>query len=139
MSSLSHHRRSANEKSFEELQADTKEWDKLFQTNTDEILFVKQLLTSDVFEGNTPNLYENLQQYFDLLEDLKAEKIDLHEELHNHKNDLNGMMECEDISCESFYYTQHLDLEKRIKKHLSRFENLKIKIFRFCTPLLRKN
>lgn len=139
MSSLSHHRRSANEKSFEELQADTREWDSTFLLNTDEITFVKQLLISDVFEGNTPNLYENLQQYFDLVEELKTEKIDLHEELRNHKNDLNGMMECEDISCESFYYTQHLELEKRIRKHLSKFEDIKLRIFRFCTPLLRQN
>lgn len=139
MTSLSHHRRSANEKSFEELHANTKEWDSLFSTNTEESAFIKQLLISDVFEGNTLNLYENLQQFYDLLEDLKTEKIDLHEELRHHKNDLNGMMECEDISCESFYYTQHIDLEKRIRKYLSKFEDLKMKIFRFCTPLLKKN
>ncbi len=139
MSLLSHHRRSANEKSFEELQADIAQWNQLFKTNTEEIAFIHSLLTSDVFDGNVPNLFENLQQFYDQLEDLKIQKIDLHEEIGNHRNDLNGMMECDDISCESFYYKAHLNLENRILEHLAWIQELKMKIFRFCTPVLRKN
>lgn len=139
MSSISHHRRSANEKTMEELQADTVHWDFLFQSNTEEMFFLKQLLTSNVFENNIPKLFENLQNFFTELEDLKEEKIELHEVLRNHKNDLNGMMECEDISCESFYYSQHKVLANRIQDHLLRFQKLKIAIFKFCAPLLKRN
>lgn len=139
MASTLHHRRSANEKNIEELQDDTSRWEDLFQINTEEIRFLKNFLSSDIFEGNIPNLYERLQDFFMEVEKLKAEKIDLHEQLRNHKNDLNGMMECEDISCETFYYTQHQNLSDRIEKHLEKVQELKMKIIRFSTPLLKKN
>lgn len=138
MSSISHHRRSANEKTFDELQADTVQWDLQFHTHSDEIYFLIQLLTSDVFETGIPNLFENLQVFYNKLQDLKAEKIELHEELRHHKNDLNGMMECEDISCESFYHTQHQALNNRIKNHFSNFQKLKREIFKFCAPRFKK-
>lgn len=139
MASTIHHRSSANEKSIDELQADTSRWNDLFQINTEEIRFLKQFLTSDIFEGPVPNLYEKLQGFFNELVELKSEKISLHEEMRNHKNDLNGMMECEDISCESFYHARHQELGERIEKHLSKVQDLKMRIIRFSTPLLKQN
>ncbi len=138
MSTTTYSRKTANEKSIVELQDDTVKWDILFRNNTDEMLFLKQLLISDVFENSVPNLFERLQGFYNELTDLKTDKIDLHEELRNHKNDLNGMMECEDISCETFYYTQHQEIADKIDHHLAQFKKLKLEIFRFCTPLFKK-
>lgn len=139
MPSTVNYRRSQNERSVNELQEDTLRWDSLLQINTEEIYFLKQFLTSDIFQDTLPNLYERLQGFFDEVEEMKAEKIELHEELHNHKNDLNGMMECEDISCESFYHSQHQKLSNRLEKHLEKMQDLKLKILRFTTPLLKRN
>jgi hypothetical protein len=139
MSTLSHHRRFANEKSIEDLQEDAILWDIRLRSNREELMFFKQLLTSDVFEPKIPKLYENLQDFYIRLEDLKTEKIDLHEVLRNHRNDLNGMMECEDISCESFYHGQHQNFSNRLNKYFIKFQTLKMNILRFCTPVLRKN
>lgn len=138
MSSVSHYRKSANEKNVDDLIADTTHWDRAFREYTAEITFYKTLLTSDVFEDKMPNLYERLQEYYIQITELKDEKIQLQEAILNHKNDLNGMMECEDISCESFYHSQHQNLMDRIEKHLSKFRELKIKIIQFTTPLLKK-
>lgn len=138
MSTTTHNRRAAIEKNIEELQAEISNWDLQFQNNTEEMLFLKQFLTADVFEESIPNLYERLQESYSELNDLKTEKIDLHEELRHHRNDLNGMMECEDISCEAFYHRQHQELADKVEHHLSRFQSLKLEIFRFSTPLLRK-
>lgn len=138
MSTTTHHRRAANEKVIEELQAETSNWDYQFQNNTEEMQFLKQFLMADVFETSIPNLYEKLQENYTTLTDLKTEKIDLHEELRHHRNDLNGMMECEDISCETFYHRQHQKLADRIEQHLARFQSLKLHVFRFSTPLLKK-
>ena len=138
MSSISHFRKSANEKNVDDLMADTSQWDKEFYEYTAEITFFKTLITSDVFENKIPNLYEKLQEYFTKITELKEEKIELQEAIHNHKNDLAGMMECEDISCESFYHSQHYNLIKRIDIHLSQFHDLKLNLMRFTTPLLKK-
>ena len=139
MSTTMNYRRSANEKSFDELQTDTLRWDSLLQINTEEIYFLKQFLTSDIYQDAIPNQYERLQEFYDEVEERKAEKIELHEELHNHKNDLNGMMECEDISCESFYHSQHQKFSIRLEKHLEKMQDLKLRILRFTTPLLKRN
>jgi|SRR5690606_14097956 len=138
MSSISHYRKSSNEKNIEELMADTYQWDKAFRDYTIEISFFKSLLTSDVFDNKMPNLYEKLQEYYMLITQMKEEKIELQEAIHNHKNDLDGMMECEDISCESFYHSQHQNLMKRIEKHLEKFRELKLNLLQFATPQLKK-
>lgn len=139
MSTTIKYRRSENEKSIDELQEDTLRWDSLLQINTEEIYFLKQFLTSDIYEDAIPNLFERLQEFYDEVEEMKAEKMELHENLHNHKNDLNGMLECEDISCESFYHSQHQKLSNRLEKHLEKMQDLKLKVLRFTTPLLKRN
>ena len=137
MSSISHFRKSANEKNVDDLMADTSQWDKAFFEHTAELTFFKTLVTSDVFENKMPNLYEKLQEYYNQIIDIRDEKVELQEAIHNHKNDLDGMMECEDISCESFYHSQHYNLTKRIENHLSRFRDMKLNLIRFTTPLLK--
>lgn len=118
--------------------ADTSLWEKNFLEYSEEISFFRTLLTSDVFENKMPNLYEKLQEYFNRISELKDEKTELQEAVRNHRNDLNGMMECEDISCESFYHSQHHNLMKRLEKNHSKFRDLKMHLLRFATPLLKK-
>src|SRR5690606_8927398 len=139
MSVISYHRRSANEKNMEELKEDTNFWSETFHEQTEEIVFLKTLLTSNIFENSIPNLFEKLQEFFDELMECKETKINLEELVRNHKNDLNGMMECEDISCEAFYHSQHEKLHSRIDQHRIRFQGLKMRIFKFVTPLLKNN
>lgn len=138
MATSAYLRKSANEKSIEELQKETVEWDKLIQVCTDEMLFLKQFLSSDVFEKNPTDFYEKLNTFAIELEELKANKIDIQSALRNHKNDLNGMLECEDISCDMFYINQHQKTNSRIEELLAKFQKLKINIFHFTTPQLKK-
>lgn len=138
MASTFLYRKSADEKNIEELKADTRRWDKTFLDHTEEIVFFKTLLTSDVFEDKTQNLYEKLEEYYSNLSVLKEEKTELQAAILNHKNDLDGMIECEDINCDTFYQSQHNILTKRIDKHLTQFRDLKLNLLRFTTPLLKK-
>jgi len=138
MKNLTYSPDSENEKSVEQLQEDTIAWDKLLHVSTDEILFLRQLLSSDVFENNNMEFFENLHDMVIALEDFKAEKIDLHVTINNHKNDLNGMRECEDISCDMFYHSEHKKLEDRVQTFITQFQALKLKIYTYITPHFRK-
>jgi hypothetical protein len=138
MAATTFNRRSPNEVTIEELQKDAVIWDTMLQYNTEEIQFLLQFLEADIFKGEIPNLYENLTKYCQQLTEIKINKIKLHKDLHNHKNDLNGMMECEDISCDAFYQTEHIKLANRIEQYNERFRELKFQIYRFCTPLMKK-
>ena len=137
METLSYSHKSSNKKSVEELENDTLEWDEILQTCTDELLFLKYLLTSEVFQPINPDTSEELESYMEELEDLKIEKIEVQLALRNHKNDLNGMLECEDISCDIFYQTQHQELLNRLKDLLANFKQLKLNIFQFSIPFLK--
>lgn len=137
MATLSYSLKSSNEKNVEELENDTLEWDKTLQTCTDELLFLKHLLTSEVFQAPNPDTSKKLESYIEELEDLKTEKIEVQLALRNHKNDLKGMLECEDISCDIFYQTQHQELLNRLKDLLANFQQLKLSIFTFSIPFLK--
>ncbi len=137
MATLTKQSGSANEKNVEELLEDTREWNKKLQISSEEINFLSQFLSADIFQKDLPNLYENLFTFSDRLTDLRTEKVELRQAVSNHKNDINGMLECEDISCESFYYTQHEKLEKRIETFLSNFNEFQTELFVFCTNKLR--
>lgn len=137
MSSISHFRKSANEKNIDDLMEDTLRWDKAFYEYSEEITFYKTMVTSDVFENKMPNLYEKLQDFYTRITKLREEKIDLQEALHNHKNDLAGMMECEDISCETFYHSQHLELAQKMANHHAEVKQFRLDLMKFATPLLK--
>lgn len=139
MSNLAWSRKSANERSIEELQMDTLQWDKLLQISTEEIHFLEQYVSADIFQLENPHIQEDLERFSEELEDIKIEKMQLHTSLRNHKNDLNGMRECEDISCDIFYHTQHQNLFNNIQTYLSKFQELRLRIYRFSSPVLKKN
>ncbi len=128
---------SANEKSVDQLINDIEEWNKKLQTNSEEITFLNQFVSADIFQQDLPNLYEHLFDFSNTLTDLKTEKIDLHQVITNHKNDINGMLECEDISCESFYYSEHKKLENRLMKFINDLDEFQTQLFKFCTNKLR--
>jgi hypothetical protein len=139
MSTIAKNQESPNEKSVEELQLDTIKWDVLLQTCTEEIHFLEQFLSADIFHSEIPDLYEHLNRFSEELEEIKTKKIDLQTALRYHKNDLNGMRECEDISCDLFYHSQHNNLFKNIQDNLSKFQDLKLRIYKFSDHALLKN
>jgi len=139
MSAIAPNQEYPNEKSIDKLQLDTIKWDVLLQTCTEEIHFLEQFLSADIFQSEIPDLNEHLNRFSEELGDIKIEKIDLQTALRHHKNDLNGMRECEDISCDIFYQTQHQNLLKNIQEHLSKFQNFKSRIYKFSDHALLKN
>jgi len=139
MSAIAQNQETPNEKSVEELQLDTIKWDVLLQTCTQEIHFLEQFLSADIFQSEIPDFYKILNRFSEELEDIKFEKIDLQTAILHHKNDLNGMRECEDISCDIFYHSQHQNLLKNIQDNLSKFQDLKLRIYKFSDHALLKN
>lgn len=139
MASSSTNKFAGNEKSIEDLTRDTMVWkESLFQAS-EEMQFLSNFLVADIFEGSQPNLYEKLQLFTNRLEELEKEMFDLNLLLHNHTYDIEGMLECDDISCDTFYYGQHHQLGNRILSYLKDFDSLKLDIFRFTGKLLRKS
>ena len=129
---------SANEKEIERLLKEYSRWKERLSYFSEEINFLNQYLGADIFQKNVLNLYERLQVFYDELQNFKRENLELIRELHNHRYDIEGILECEDISCEVFYHNQHLKLEQRILDFAQSFRKFKLEIFSFTANYLRR-
>ncbi|MGB7843914.1 MAG: hypothetical protein WBL21_14050 [Salinimicrobium sp.] len=130
---------SANEKEIAELLEENQEWGEDMSYAAEEINFFNLFLTGDIFKKNVLNLYERLRLLSDELEDLKSENRELSREVHNHRYDIEGMLECEDIGCEVFYHEQYLKLGQRIINFTQRFRDFKLQVYSHTGHLLRKS
>lgn len=128
----------SSDNNIEQLQQHALDWDKLIQQSTDDIIFLKKLLSSDVFDNYEASFFDTIKIRLKDLEEFKAEKIELHYSINNHKNDLNGMRECEDISCDMFYEKEHKKLRERVRNFLKKFRDLKLEIYDYTSPNFRK-
>ena len=62
------------EKKAEELHWEIQQWKSHFQFLNDELLFITRLLDSYVFQPNTPNLFERLQDYKTRIKQIETTK-----------------------------------------------------------------
>lgn len=130
---------SANEKEIAQLLKENEDWKNQLSYTAEEIHFLEKFLSADIFQKNILNLYEKLQQYGSQLESLRTDNLNLTMEVHNNRYDIEGMIECEDISCEIFYHEEHLKLQQRVESFLKNFSQFKLTVFSHTAGLLRKS
>lgn len=129
----------ANESEIDKLLRENASWKKEVAISAEEIIFLNSFLDADVFQDYITGLQEKLEFFNNELENLKTENMDLTMEIHNHRYDIEGMMECEDIGCERFYHDEHLKLEERVRKFLINLKAFELDVFAYTGPLLKKS
>ena len=139
MSRSSTNKFSANEKEIAGLLKENQSWGEAVAYAAEEINFFNLFLNADIFQKNILNLYERLRILCNELDDFKNENMELAREIHNHRYDIEGILECEDISCEVFYHEEHLKLGQRIEGFMQRFGNFKLDVYSHTGHLLRKS
>ena len=115
----------------------TLEWKSSLEFISDEAQFINQLLNSYVFEPNTPNLFERLQEFKEELSVLENDLKILHEHIRNQENKLGGMLECDTISCDEVYLKGIQLLEDEIITFDKKFKSLKSRVFRYAGSILK--
>ena len=129
---------SANEKEIERLLNKNRRWKERLIFFKGEITFLNLYLSAEIFQKDVPNLYESLQLFYDDLQNIKLECQDLTTKVHNHRYDIEGILECEDISCEVFYHQEHLKLKQKVLDFAKKFREFKSEIYSYTAPLLRR-
>ena len=129
---------SANETEIDQLLHENASWKNQISDSNVEISFLNHFLNSDVFEEETSELNLNLESYINQLENFRTNSLDLAMEIHNHRYDIEGMLECEDIGCERFYHDEHVKLESGVKSFLKNFKAFKLELYTYTGPLLKK-
>ena len=129
---------SANEKEIAELLKTNEVWKTSMSNISEEISFLHILLNADIFGKDALDLDDTLEDFLEDLETMKRRNLELIKEVHNHRFDIEGMMECEDIGCEVFYHEQHLNLGKKITEFETGFNRFKLAVFSSTGKLLKK-
>lgn len=128
----------ANEKEIEKLLREIAGWKENLSNIAEEINFLQLLLRADVFEPGE-DLFESLQDYYDTIIEFRSENRDLNKEAHNHRYDVEGILECEDISCEVFYHEEHVKLGRKIEDFAERFRKFKLEVFSYTGKHLKQH
>ena len=128
----------AQSRKVDQLHFDTRHWRSGLQFTGDEMIFIKRLINSYVFEPNTPNLFERLRDYQDRLERTRLQKKEVLEAITKHERDLGGMLECMDSECDLTYYRKHEQLRAEVTSFQEDFRQLKSEIFNYAGGILKK-
>ncbi len=130
--------KSEQAKKTETFYYDCQNWRSKLWFMEDEIIFIDRLLTSYVFEPDTPDLFERLQDYLERLKRSKRKKSEVLERIVTHEKNLGGMFECKDESCDLGFERKHKTIEAEIVDCIEDFQNLKNEIFNYAGSILKK-
>lgn len=114
------------------------EWISAVLFALDELHFIENLLNSYVFEPNTPNLFERLQDYHARLEKAKIELKSLNKLIHSHEQELGGLLEYMNMHNDLDFDKEHEQLWHKTKETLGKFGMLKSEIFQYAGGILKK-
>ena len=115
-----------------------KQWKSHLQLVHDELTFIEHLLNSYVFEPNTPNLFERLQDYLGRIRKIRVNRRVLCAKIIEHEKKIGGMIESSDTYCDSFYSLKHETLKAETVCFMEDFKNLKSEIFEYAGGILKK-
>ena len=122
----------------DQLHSALKQWQSNLSFMKDELIFIDHLLKSYVFQPNTPNLFERIQDYLSRLKKAKKEQKLLAAQIGAHENILGGLLECTDDNCDLSYYQKHDTLKAQVMACTQYFQQLKLEIFNYAIGVLKK-
>jgi len=123
---------------MELLHLESQQWTSDLHFIKDEIIFIGHLLDAYIFEPDTPNLFERLQDYRERLRKITDTTSRATAQISVHDNFLGGMLECKDKIHDSTYLQKHYQLKAEVTDLRMDFQNFKSEIFNYAGGILRK-
>lgn len=120
------------------LHFELRQWQSNLSFMGDEMFFIDRLLNSYVFQPNTPNLFERIQDYLLRLKKARRDHAKMVTLLNKHEKSLGGILECADAQCDLGYYQRHDTIISEISECLLHFQVLKSEIFNYAGAILKK-
>ena len=113
------------------------EWLSAIHFAKDELRFIERLLFANVYEPDTPNLFERIQDYSGRLEEAKAQLEDADKKVHDYERDLSSIIECDMPPKDLDFDRKHPQLEREVQGVLGKFGMLKSEIFNYTGGILK--
>jgi hypothetical protein len=102
-----------------------------------EITFINKLLNSNAFETTHANVFEKIDTFKHQIRTESRELKNLKEIVDDHENKMRGMIECDDLSCDAVYLSNHESLKVHFEKFLKNFSEYKSKIYNYIGSVLK--
>jgi len=129
--------KNTDEEILNEFHNNTILWNSMIGYMETEILFINRLLNSNVFKDTTPNLFEKLQAFKHEIKTKTRETTNFKKEIHEYGDALKGILECQDISCDTFFLENHAALKNRFEEFYTRFNDYKTRVFNYTGGVLK--
>lgn len=89
-----------------------------------EFSFFAELLVSDKFESHgTNNIAEDILS-------ARQQNQKMLDKVISHGNQLESLLECEDVACDTFYLNEHQGFKKDVEQHIIKIRNFKTTFFK---------
>ncbi len=125
----------AGEENTEQLQQETEKWIDRLYYSAEILRFFSKFLKAPIFKIEH-QVFEKLEKFKIQLEETRLELHELNTLVYNHRSDLEGMRECDDVSCDVFYQEQHEELQKKVVAFLKYFRQFQLDILNYTENLL---
>ena len=112
-------------------------WKSMIGYMENEIQFINRLLNSQAFKETTPNLFERLQEIKHEMKTKTGKVKSFNKEIDKYEIELKGILECQDISRDTFSVESHKSLKNRFEEFYTEFNEYKTKVFDFTGGILR--
>lgn len=99
--------------------------------------FYKKLFSSSLAKKTELN-QENLQQLQKELKSLNERNNYFTDKVQEFHNELEGIRECDDLQCETFFLNNHQELKVTIENYFFQNRDLKSRIYSFLEDTLKK-
>ncbi len=127
-----------SEKRLKRYQLEFLHWKDQLIYNLDEINFLKLFLNAEIFKSGVPNLFENLKEYLDKVEDIKSQNSQFYNLLEKNLKILKDAIENGKAPEENFI-SDFEKLRNDIEQYFEKFYDLKLEIFHYTGKLLKQN
>ena len=115
---------------------DAKWWKSLIGYIETEIQFINRMLKADLYKENAPNLFERLQEFTHEIKTKTRETKNLKRKVTEYEESIRGILECQDLSCDTYYLENHKALKERFEKFYIDMNAYKTKVFDYTGSIL---
>jgi len=91
----------------------------------EEIHFLKTFIKSDIFKKYKSEIGNTLSLFSDQLDELNTQHKELYLSLYQHQKDIQGLRECDDIHCETFYHEFHTNKGINMESFMEHYNHTK--------------
>lgn len=127
-----------SEKRLKKTQLELLQWKDLLTYNSDEISFLKLFLNAEIFKPGIPNLFENLKEYLNNLDDIKSQNFRFFDLIEKNLKTVKDAIENDKAPPENFN-SDFENIRIDIEKYFEKFYDLKLEIFHYTGKLLKQN